>query len=122
MNAIVLSLLVAPHILLGFAWILWVRSSKKAQSPRWRTTLLFFGMVSCSLNIAIFWSYVIWLRFQQMGLSWWKGLDVFEDLCSFLIVFALLAAVFGKGRERLLLFFSAVTGYLIWLVGHVAIL
>jgi hypothetical protein len=53
---------------------------------------------------------------------WWKGRDEFELISNFLIGFALLAAVIGKGRGRVALFFAAVTGHLIWVVGHVGIL
>jgi hypothetical protein len=39
-----------------------------------------------------------------------------------LIVFALLAAIVGKGRARVLTGCAAVFGYLMWVVGHIGIL
>src|SRR5882672_5505197 len=94
----------------------------KISTPRWRTILLFSGLLSCSLNIAIFWVYLIWLNSRQPDLSWWKGRDSFEAVCDFLVGFGLIAAVFGKGRGRLFLGVAAVTGYLLWVTGHIGIL
>jgi len=124
MNVILLSLLVAPHLALGIAWAFWARtpSPSRFQPPRWRTILLFSGLLSCSLNIAIFWVYLIWLNSRQPDLSWWKGRDSFEAVCDFLVGFGLIAAVFGKGRGRLFLGVAAVTGYLLWVTGHIGIL
>jgi len=122
MSAILLLLIIGPHIALGTAWVSWGLSPLRFQPPRWRTILLFSGLLACSLNIAIFWAYVIWLRFHQTDPSWWKGRDNFEGICDFLIGFGLLAAVFGKGRARPPVFIAAVTGFLMWVIGHVGIL
>jgi hypothetical protein len=122
MNALLLSLLVGPHLALGTAWAFWAWSPSRFQPPRWRTILLFSGLLACSLNIAIFWVYLIWLRFHQTDLSWWKGRDNFEGVCDFLVGLALTSAVFGKGRARLPVGIAAVTGFLLWVTGHVGVL
>jgi hypothetical protein len=122
LNTVLLSLLVAPHLALAIAWAFWLRSRSRFQSPKWRTTLLFAGLLACSLNIAIFWVYLIWLSFHKAGLSWWKGRDHFEAVCDFLIYLALTSAVFGKGRARLPVAIAAVTGFLLWVTGHIGIL
>ena len=84
--------------------------------------LLFSGIVACSLNLCLFWSYVVWLRSHQTDMFWWKGRDEFELVSNLLTGFALFAVVFGTGRGRGAVFFAAVTGYLIWVVGHVGVL
>ena len=114
MDAMVLVLIVTPHIALGVAWVYWGRSPAKFEQPRWQTILLFVGLLACSLNIVVFWVYVNWLRFRQNDRSWWKGRDNFEVVSDCLIVFALAAAIFGKGRARLLLLVAAVLGWFIW--------
>ena len=124
MNAILLVLLAAPHIVLGTAWVTWARSPQKFPQPRWRSTLLFSGVLACSLNLCVFWAYVVWLRSHQTDMLWWKGRDEFELVSNFLTGFAVFAVAIGKGREAVagLVFFAAVTGYLIWVVGHVGVL
>jgi hypothetical protein len=46
LNAILVSLLVAPHLGLGIAWAFWARtpSSSRFQPLRWRTILLSSGL------------------------------------------------------------------------------
>ena len=122
MDAIALVLIVTPHIALGVAWVFWGRSPVKFKHPRSQTILLFVGLLASSLNIVVFWTYVNWLRFQQNNSSWWKGRDNFEVVSDFLIVFAVLAAIFGKGRARLPLLVAAVMGWFIWVMGHIGIL
>jgi hypothetical protein len=53
---------------------------------------------------------------------WWKGRDSVETVSDFLTGFALTAAIFGKGRARLPVAIAAVTGFLLWVTGHVGIL
>jgi len=122
MDGIVLALIVIPHIALGVAWVFWGRSPGKFEHPWWQTSLLFAGLLACSLNIIVFWASVNWLRLRQNDLSWWKGRDNFEAVSDFLIVFALVAAICGKGRARLPLLVAAVLGWFIWVTGHLGIL
>jgi hypothetical protein len=122
MTVIPLVLLICPHLALAVAWIIGARIPAKFQPPRWRSTLLFAGLVAVSLNIVVFWTYVISLNSQGTNLEWWKGRDKFESVADPLIVFALLAAIVGKGRARVLTGCAAVFGYLMWVVGHIGIL
>ena len=121
-SILLLFLIIAPHIAIIIAWVYWARTPLKFQAPRWRTNLLFSGLLACTLNVAIFWMYLIWLRFHQTDLTWWKGRDNFERVSDFLIGLAMLGAILGKGRARLPVFLAAVTGWLVWLGGHVGIL
>lgn len=115
-------LIITPHIVLGAAWVTWGLSPLRFQPPKWRTILLFSGLVACSLNLAILWACVIWLRFHQDDPFWWKGIDRFKGPGVCLIGFAALAAVFGKGRVRPAVLIAAATGFLIWAIGHHGIL
>ena len=121
-DTIALVLIIAPHIALGGAWVYWGRSPGRFAHPRWQTILLFAGLLACSLNIVVFWTYVNWLRFHQNDLSWWKGRNDFEVVSDFLIVFVLVAAIFGKGRAQLPVLVAGVMGWFIWMIGHVGIL
>jgi hypothetical protein len=124
MTAILLALLVIPHLALAIAWVLWARTRRtsSANAPLWRTRFLLSGLVAASLNIAIFWVYVIWLRAHQQDLSWWKGRDRFEGVADFLVGYAIVAAIFGSSRARMSLAIAAVAGYLLWVTGHIGIL
>jgi hypothetical protein len=121
-DGLVFLLVITPHIVLGAAWVSWGLSPVRFQPPRWRTIFLLSGLVACSLNLAILWACVIWLKFRQNDQFWWKGIDKFEAYGVCLIGFATLAAVLGKGRERPLVLIVAVTGFLIWAIGHHGIL
>lgn len=122
LDVILLSLLVVPHLALGIAWVFWVRSPSRWQPPKWRSTLLFSDLLACSINIAVFWIYLTWLNAHKTDLSWWKGRDIFEGVSDFLVCLALTSAVFGKGRARLPVAIAAVTGFLLWVTSHIAIL
>jgi hypothetical protein len=122
MTLIPLILFVCPHIALAVAWFIWARTPAKFQPPKWRSILLFAGLVAVSLNIVNVWAYVIWLNSQGNNLEWWKGRDKFESVSNPLIVFALLAAILGKGRARALTGCAAVFGYLVWVIAHIGIL
>ena len=122
LNVILLSLLVAPHLALAIAWVFWVRSPSRFQHPKWRSILLFSGLLAGSLNIAIFWIYLIWLSSHKTDLSWWRGRDIFEGISDFLVCLAFASAVFGKGRARLPVAIAAVAGFLLWVTGHIGIL
>src|ERR1700693_6568955 len=95
-----LFLVITPHLAIGAAWESWKLCPLKFQPPRWRTVLLFLGPLACPLNIGVFWVYMAWVRFHQTDVCWWKGRDKFEEVSGFLVGFALLTAVFGKGRAR----------------------
>jgi hypothetical protein len=121
MDGIVLVLIVIPHIALGVAWVYWGRCPGKFEDPWWQTSLLFAGLLGCSLNIVLFWAYVNWLRLHNTDPSGWKGRDNFEVVSDFLIVFALVAAICEKGRARPPLLVAAVFGWFIWVTGHLGI-
>jgi hypothetical protein len=122
MGGILLLFIVAPHVALGFSWVFWGKSPIKFQDPKWRSGLLFSGLLACSLNVFVFWSYVIWLRFHETDANWWEGRDRFELVSDLLVGLAILAAIFGKGRARLPVLLAAAFGFLIWIIGHVGVL
>jgi len=120
--AVMLLLIITPHIALGIAWTAWGRSPLKFQAPKVRTTLLFSGLLACSFNVAIFWLHVIWLNLHRRDLSLWNLNGRAERVCDFLNTFAVLASVFGEGRGRLALLAAAIAGWAIWIIGHVGVL
>jgi hypothetical protein len=120
--AVMLLLIIPPHVALGIAWTAWGRSPLVFQAPRVRATLLFLGLVLCSLNVAIFWLHVIWLNLRRTDLFFGNLSNSAEGVCEFLNVFAILAGVFGEGRGRLALLTAAIAGWAIWITGHLGIL
>ncbi len=122
-GAIMLTLFLLPHIALVFPWVFWKRSlSARPEVSTWRTTLLFLGLLSCSLNLLIYWVYMIWMAHHQTDQFWWKGRDHFETVSTCFIVFALGAAIIGKGRARFPVFLAGISGFVIWLIAHLGIL
>jgi hypothetical protein len=121
LTAVMLWLLIPAHIALGFAWTVWASASAKFQTPSVRKTLLFSGLIACSLNITIYWLHVVWLNIHTDPSSW-KLRDEVEEVCNFLIGYAILAGVVGAGRGRLLLVIAAMAGWGIWITGHIGIL
>jgi hypothetical protein len=122
MDAIFLALLIIPHIALGIAWAIWALSPPKFQAPTLRTMILFSGLLACSLNIAIFWVYVVWMNLHRNDPSLWKVSSKVEGACDGLIILAILAATFGKGQARLPILFAAMAGWAIHIVGHIGVL
>jgi hypothetical protein len=124
MTIILLSLLILPHLALAVAWVLWARARRTASqnASTWRTRFFLSGLVAASLNIMIFWSYLLWLHFHQADPSWWKARDLFEDIADFLVGYAFVTAIFGSGRGRVFLAIAAATGYLLWVTGHIGVL
>jgi hypothetical protein len=117
-----LSVLIAPHVAIGIAWRIWALSPASVQVPRLQRILQILGLLVCSLNIAIFWAFVIWMRFHRTDLSWWELRDKVEWVCDFLIVLAILAGIFGKGRTRRAIPVAATLFWPIWLVFHIGVL
>jgi hypothetical protein len=111
-----------PHIALGIAWATWGRWSSKFQAPRLRPIVLFSGLLACSLNLAVFWVFVIWLNHQTDLPSWWEVRDKVEGVCDLLIGVAILSAVFGRGPARWPVLIAAVAGWTVQIVQHVGIL
>jgi hypothetical protein len=114
--------LIAPHVALGIAWTRWALSPPSFQVSRLQTIFQFSGLVVCSLNIAIFWMFTIWMHFHQPDLSWWKVRDKVESVCNCLIVLAFLAGVLGKGRTRRVIPIAAVAFWPIWIIHHLGVL
>ena len=122
LNAIVLLLLISPHVPLGIAWVAWCRSPLKFQDGSVRRIILFSGLVACSLSIALFWLHVILLNLNRTDPDWWKTSNHIEAFCDVLNVFALVACIIGKGRAQLPLILAVIAAWAIWITGHIGIL
>jgi hypothetical protein len=102
-----------PPILLGFTWWAWFHSPR-IQQPKWGMILFFSGLCSATANIVLFWGWVVWLRFHYNPESW-RVQDRVSNLGLCLLLFAIIAAVGGTGRHRLLLGISGVVALLPWI-------
>ncbi len=122
LNAVMLSVVIIPHIALGIAWVTWGRPPLQDHARGARTFVLFLALIACSLNIAIFWGHVAWLNLRRLDPPSWKAGSGAEEVCALLSVFALLAGVCGKGRAQVPLLFAAMTGWAIWFIGGVGVL
>lgn len=76
--------------------------------------LFFSGLCAGTLNVAVWWAWVVWLRFHYTADSW-KVREVVGDFGLWLLVFSILAAVAGRGRHRPLLVISGVLAVLPWI-------
>ena len=102
-----------PPILLGFTWWGWFHSPR-IQPPKWRMILFFSGLCAGTANFVLWWGWVVWLRFHYNPASW-KVRDRVSDLGLYLLLYAVLAAIGGKGRYRLLLGISGALALLPWI-------
>ena len=102
-----------PPILLGFTWWGWFQSPR-IQPPKWPMILFFSGLCAATANFVLLWAWVFWLRFHYDPASW-KVRDRVSDLGLCLLLYAVVAAIGGKGRYRLLLGISSVLALLPWI-------
>jgi hypothetical protein len=117
-----LAFLLAPHVLLGTAWVQWALSPQKFALPRWRGVSLLSALVACSLGLVTFWAFVYWMRFHHRDLLWWHRRDQLELLAGFFACAAVIAALAGKGRGRVAVVIGAIAAYFMWIVFHVGVL
>lgn len=113
LNLFYIAALAAPPVLLGVAWWDWFRSSR-VESAKWSGILFATGLCAASANFALWWGWVVWLRFHYSAESW-KVRDWVSDLGFWLLLCALIAALAGRGRHRLLLAVSSVLAMLPWI-------
>ena len=102
-----------PPILLGFTWWGWFHSPR-IQPTKWRKLFFFSGLCAATANFALWWAWVVWLRFHYDPASW-KVRDVVSDFGLLMLLYAILAAIAGEGRYRLLLGISGVMALLPWI-------
>ena len=112
-NLLYLIAIGAPPILLGFTWWDWFYRPR-IQGPKWRIILFFSGLCAGTANFVLWWAWVVWLRFHYNPASW-KVRDWVSDVGLYLLLYAVLAAIGGKGRYRLLLGISGVLALLPWI-------
>ena len=103
----------APPIMLGLAWWGWFRDPR-LRCSKWRTLLFFSGLCAGTLNVAVWWAWVVWLQFHYTPESW-KVRDVVSDVGLWLLVFSTVTAIAGRGIHRLLLATSGVLAMLPWI-------
>jgi|SRR6266481_798038 len=102
-----------PPVLLGFTWWGWFHSPR-IQQPKWRMILFFSGLCAGTANFVLWWGWVVWLGFHYNPASW-KVRDRVSDLGLYLLLYAVLASIGGKGRYRFLLGISGVLALLPWI-------
>jgi hypothetical protein len=120
MEAIILLLLLLPHVAIGLAWLFWLRSPR-LELPKWRSVPLVLALLSGSLNIVGYWSYVIWLQ-RHYTTDAWKGQDYVFNICQYVIALTIVGGAFGKGRVRLTACVAGLLGFFLWVTTAVGVL
>jgi len=99
-----------PAVLIAFCWWNWLRG----QRPKSHQALFLWGLCAATLNCALWWGWVIWLKFHYTPSSW-----VVRDFVSAigigLLVVSLIAAIKSGGKNAVLLGSSAVIALLPWI-------
>jgi hypothetical protein len=113
LNSLFFIAMAAPPIMLGVVWWGWFRDPR-LRSSKSRTLLFFSGLSAATLNVAVWWAWVVWLKFHYTPDSW-KVRDVVSDVGLWLLCFSVLAAIAGRGKYRLLLAISGVLAALPWI-------
>ena len=102
-----------PPILLGFTWWGWFRGPR-SQAPKLQKTFFFSGLCAATVNLLLWWAWVVWLRFHYNPESW-KVRDRVSDVGLCLLLYAVLAAAGGEGKYRHLLLTSCLLAFLPWI-------
>jgi hypothetical protein len=102
-----------PPFLLGFTWWDWFRSPR-TQTPKSERLFLFSGLWAATANLALWWAWVVWLRFHYDPASW-KVQHRVSNLGLCLLLYAIVAAIGGEGRYRILLLTSSILALLPWI-------
>jgi hypothetical protein len=79
------------------------------------------GLVAGSLNIVLYWGWVVWLQMHYTTEAW----RVKERLWSIsicLILIAVVGGVFGKGRVCALVCLAGILGFFLWVTTAVGFL
>lgn len=94
------------------AWWVWLRRDRV--HDKWRSVLLFIGLLSVSALTVI---YYIWIPVANHILMketpLWKLKDVSGEVAIPLILLALVGAIFGKGTSRIPIAICAVLGFVL---------
>jgi len=76
-----LTWLVGTPVTVVLAWWLWFRDRSSRELQKWRETLLLFGLIATSLNVALFAGWAVWLlSLQPWGLEGPECLREYSDL------------------------------------------
>ena len=120
-DVIVVLLLLLSHAALGVAWTYWFRSQVRFQSLRWRSFILLAALLASSLNIVMFWGYIIWLHYHYTTDAW-KMRDFVHAICQYLIAFTFLGSLLGRGQGRGTLCAAGVLGWFLWVTTSIGVL
>ncbi|HZI81672.1 MAG TPA: hypothetical protein VFD69_19260 [Vicinamibacterales bacterium] len=101
-------------IVLGLAWWRWIRGGAVAAMP-WRERSVLVGLVAASLNLFLFYSWFAYRFIAGATEEVWaiKG-TLGDGIAGCLVIAAILGALVGKGRGRVLTAVGATMAYLLW--------
>src|SRR6266849_10933572 len=97
---------------LAVAWWYWFRSA--VPPTRWRKGLLLSALLAASLNLLLYGSYYIyWSKFMYAS-SWVRVREAWGFVGFWLLIWGLIAGLFGQGRLRFFLILNCLLGILLW--------
>ncbi len=105
---------IGAPVSLGLAW--WYRARRVSNRPAQsgRTHVLLSGLIAGSANVVMAW---VWFTYRLLSgprSEVWKLRDACGSIGIYLTLFAILAAIFGRGQGRVALLSCGVLGFLIW--------
>ena len=113
LNLLTIFALVTPPIFLAYIW--WTRSrAPHIPTSKWRTIFFLSGLCAGTANFLLFWSWVLWLNTHRSP-TVWKVYDKVSDVGLYLLLYAVIASIAGKGKPRILLAISAILAILPWI-------
>ena len=100
-------------IVIGVAWWIWLHD--RTILPRWRVHLVLTSLMAVSVNALV---YYAWLAHSILASGSDSSSVLKNTLGTYiavpLTILALGGAIVGKGTARVLLLFSALTGFFFW--------
>jgi hypothetical protein len=70
--------------------------------------------VAGSLNLILFWGWVLWLHFHYTTEAW-KMQEHFLGIARYLILVTIAGGAFGEGRVQVTVCIAGILGFFLWL-------
>jgi hypothetical protein len=120
-DVILLFLLIVPHAGIGLAWWFYFRSLPGLRLPRWRSVPVLLALVTGSLNLLMYWGWVLWLQRNYTDQAW-RVKESCSGISDWLVVITIAGGLFARGRVRLGVCVAGILGFFLWVTTAIGFL
>jgi hypothetical protein len=102
-------------LVIGISWWIWFRRDRKLL-PASRARILLIGLGAVSANALMYYAWLIYSSIPRSSdVAWELKSTLGNNVAVPLVMLALAGAIAGRGAARVLLAFSAVLGFFLWI-------